>query len=524
MAKKKEVLEETTVETVETPEKEEQLALDDERRIKVLSPSMLVWKRFIRNKLAIVGSIFIIAMFVFAFIGGIVSPYGESEVFRKYTDLTKDYAGITQNTELRYSDLSATDFPSIAKAKFVMAINKGEENFKSDDGSSYTIETIGEKGEESYAIFREGTLVSIASKLIYDAVEKGYVPTLDFRYAAEKAKAAGEENFTADGETYKLAKVEDDDVIFDSKGNELIYISDFIVNPIGDSDFIPVEQKAALKEAIEKNEEKITYDGVDYKIKRENLQWLVKSGQEAYVIDTYSSPSKAHWLGTDGNGMDVLTRLMYGGRVSLLIGFIVVAIETIIGVILGGISGYFSGWVDNIIMRIVDIFNCIPTTPLIIILGAMMDAMRVDPTLRMIYLMITLGVLSWPGTARLVRGQILSLREQEFMTATEATGISVSRRIFKHLVPNVIPQLIVICTMGLGDVIITESTLSFLGLGVKFPFASWGNIINAVSNVYVMTNYLFVWIPAGFCILITVLGFNFIGDGLRDAFDPKMKR
>ena len=110
------------------------------------------------------------------------------------------------------------------------------------------------------------------------------------------------------------------------------------------------------------------------------------------------------------------------------------------------------------------------------------------------------------------------------MVAAEATGLSVRRRIFRHLIPNVIPQLIVNATMSLGSVILTEATLSFLGIGVKYPFASWGNIINDVSDVYVMTNYLFVWIPAGFCILITVLGFNFIGDGLRDAFDPKMKR
>jgi peptide/nickel transport system permease protein len=140
------------------------------------------------------------------------------------------------------------------------------------------------------------------------------------------------------------------------------------------------------------------------------------------------------------------------------------------------------------------------------------------------YLMLILGILGWPGIARLTRGQILSLREQEFMVATEASGLSVYRRIFKHLIPNVIPQLIVVSTMALGEVILLESTLSFLGLGVKYPFASWGNIINEVSNVYVMTNYWFVWIPAGFLILITVLAFNFIGDGLRDAFDPKMKR
>jgi peptide/nickel transport system permease protein len=191
---------------------------------------------------------------------------------------------------------------------------------------------------------------------------------------------------------------------------------------------------------------------------------------------------------------------------------------------LGGVAGYFGGWIDNLIMRIVDIFYCIPSMPIIIILGATMDNMQVDAQLRMLYLMLILGFLGWPSIARMVRGQILSLREQEFMTATEATGIRASRRIFKHLIPNVIPQLIVICTMGLGDVILTEATLSFLGLGVKFPFASWGNIISDVNNTFVMTNYWFIWIPAGICLLITVLGFNFVGDGLRDAFDPRMKR
>ena len=153
-----------------------------------------------------------------------------------------------------------------------------------------------------------------------------------------------------------------------------------------------------------------------------------------------------------------------------------------------------------------------------------MDYYKVDPRLRIYALCAILGLIGWPGIARMVRGQILSLREQEFMIATEATGVRVSRRIFRHLIPNVIPQLIVIATMGLGDVILMEATLSFLGIGVKFPYASWGNIVNAVNDVYVLTNFWFVWIPAGILILLTVLGFNFVGDGLRDAFDPKMKR
>ena len=192
--------------------------------------------------------------------------------------------------------------------------------------------------------------------------------------------------------------------------------------------------------------------------------------------------------------------------------------------LVGGIAGYFGGWVDTILMRIVDIVICIPSMPLYLILGSVMDYLQIDPRMRIFMLCLILGLISWTTIARMTRGQILSLREQEFMIATEATGIRVSRRIMKHLVPNVIPQIIVISTMELGSVILMEATLSFLGLGVKFPYASWGNIVNAVNDSYVLTNYWFVWIPAGCLILLTVLGFNFVGDGLRDAFDPKMKR
>ena len=222
--------------------------------------------------------------------------------------------------------------------------------------------------------------------------------------------------------------------------------------------------------------------------------------------------------------MDLLTRLMFGGRISLAVGFIVIGIELIIGIIFGGISGYFGGWVDMVCMRFVDLFNSIPYWPMLIIAGAVMDSFKLDSIIRIFALMFILGFLSWPGIARIVRGQILTLREQEFMVACEANGIRTSRRIFKHLVPNVMPILIVQATMGLGGIIITEATLSFLGLGIKYPMASWGSIIQGATDMFVMTNYWWIWLPAGFCILITVLGFNFVGDGLRDAFDPKMKR
>ena len=190
----------------------------------------------------------------------------------------------------------------------------------------------------------------------------------------------------------------------------------------------------------------------------------------------------------------------------------------------GGISGYFGGFVDTCIMRFVDLFNSIPFYPMMFIVISVMDAYKVASEMRIWMLMILLGIMGWTSIARVVRGQILSLREQDFMIATEATGLKVSSRIFKHLVPNVMPLLIVSATMSLGGIIITEATLSFLGLGVKYPLASWGSIINAASDIYVMTNFWFIWVPAGLLILLTVLGFNLVGDGLRDAFDPKMKR
>ena len=263
---------------------------------------------------------------------------------------------------------------------------------------------------------------------------------------------------------------------------------------------------------------------MNYTIVRVNTIYNIKRDTPIELIRMYERPSLEHPLGLDNNGMDLMTRLMYGGRVSLLVGFVVIFLEVVIGVIVGGISGYFGGWVDTALMRFVDLFNSIPFYPMVLIFGSVMDALQVEPMVRIFLLMAVLGILGWTGVARVVRGQILSLREQDFMVATEATGIRTSRRIFRHLVPNVMPLLIVQATAGLGGVIISEATLGFLGLGVKYPLASWGSIINVASDAYVMTNYWFMWIPAGLLILLTVLGFNFVGDGLRDAFDPKMKR
>lgn len=238
--------------------------------------------------------------------------------------------------------------------------------------------------------------------------------------------------------------------------------------------------------------------------------------------------SAEHWLGTDTSGFDVFVRLMYGGRISLFISFLVVFLEVFIGVILGGISGYFGKWVDQLIMRIVDIFFCLPDLPILLILSATIVSIKAIPAeARIYFLMGFLTLMGWAGTARLVRGQILMLREQEYMMAAETTGIPAMKKIFRHLIPNVMPQLIVSATLGLGGIILYESTLSYLALGVPFPHAAWGSMIalaDPSKGQEILAFYPNMWIPAGLLIVATVLGFSFIGDGLRDALDPRMKR
>ncbi len=542
---------------------EEHYSLNDDRRVKVLSPGMLVAKRFIRNRMAVTGLVILIFMFIFSFIGGLVSPYGQDQFF--YTDKTirKSFGEAKENTEFRYGSNSDELFGLTAQAKAMLAIQQGKDTFNFSN-HNYTMNKV---SDEMFTISCDGVMVGYAAKDMVNADAADQKLSFEFNYQALTAYATGAKEFTADGVTYALA--EDGGVTLD--GADYAYISRYLVQAISPDVFLSRDFKDKLlatiataqdgkatftytDESLIMNDPEQTEDGenadgqtsgintedpnapkqddtsntataeYDLEFKAATNSWQILQEKSSRQYDQYSFPNMKHWLGTDMYGMDMLTRLMYGGRVSLLIGFIVIIIETVIGVIFGGISGYFGGWVDNLIMRIVDIFYCIPSMPVIIILGAAMDASRVDPTVRMIYLMLILGFLGWAGIARLVRGQILSLREQEYMAAAEACGLSVSRRIFKHLIPNVVPQLIVTCTMGLGSVIITEATLSFLGLGVKFPFASWGNIISDVNNTHVLTTYWFIWIPAGVLLLLTVLAFNLVGDGLRDAFDPKMKR
>ena len=391
--------------------------------------------------------------------------------------------------------------------------------------------TLSESEGEVFVMMEDGSLAMTVSNDFtpveskYDVLNQNF----EFVFAAEHAIAEEQASFEFDGETYALVNNGEDYTVKNAAGDDAVLISDIAYGSAKNGIELTVDFLLNLQNAMRGKQDTFSFvnqygEETAARITIVNGNYYVQTMQKASLLMSRAAPTSKHLLGTDINGMDVFTRLMYGGQVSLLVGFVVVFFEIIIGVIIGGISGYFGGIVDTFLMRFVELFNAIPFYPMVIILGSVMDAQQVDPYTRLMLLMVVLGVLGWTGIARIVRGQILSLREQDFMIATEATGIRTGRRIFRHLIPNVMPLLIVYATAGLGSVIITEATLGFLGLGVKYPMASWGSIINQATDMQVMTTAWWIWIPSGMLILLTVLGFNFVGDGLRDAFDPKMKR
>jgi len=228
-----------------------------------------------------------------------------------------------------------------------------------------------------------------------------------------------------------------------------------------------------------------------------------------------------HILGTDENGRDLLSRLMFGAQISLTVAFSAVLMELTIGTIVGAIAGYYGGWTDYALMRVTDVFLSIPLLPLLLVLTAIVAASSNKAALGFGVIVVIIGGTSWPAVARLVRASFLSLREKEFCEAARALGNRDGRIIFRHLLPNAVAPLIVQGTLEIANVIILESTLSFLGFGIQPPTASWGNMLaNAESNMAIAP---WVAIFPGLCILVTVLAINYLGDGLRDALDPNMK-
>jgi peptide/nickel transport system permease protein len=226
------------------------------------------------------------------------------------------------------------------------------------------------------------------------------------------------------------------------------------------------------------------------------------------------SPTWAFPLGTDDLGRDVLARIFYGARISLLVGFVAVGISTLIGILLGALAGYYGRWIDALIMRFVDIMLCFPSFFLILAVIAFLE-----PSIWNI--MIIIGLTSWMGVARLVRAEFLSLRERDFVLAARALGARDSRIIFRHILPNAMSPVLVSATLGVAGAILTESALSFLGIGVQPPTPSWGNML--ITGKQTLGTAWWLSAFPGLAILITVLGYNLLGEGIRDALDPRLK-
>lgn len=228
-----------------------------------------------------------------------------------------------------------------------------------------------------------------------------------------------------------------------------------------------------------------------------------------------SPPSSDHFFGTDELGRDVFSRVLWGLRISIKVGFVAVAISMFIGTLLGSIAGYYGGWVDSFIMRFVDVMLCFPAFFLILMIIAVLE-----PNIN--YVMAVIGLVSWPGVTRLIRAEFLKLRKQEFVEAATASGFSDARIIFRHILPNAIHPVLVSATLGVAGAILTEAGLSFLGLGVQPPTPSWGNILTSGKD-YLVHNIWWLSFFPGLALFITVLAYNLLGEGLRDALDPRLK-
>ena len=243
--------------------------------------------------------------------------------------------------------------------------------------------------------------------------------------------------------------------------------------------------------------------------------WISPYSPTAYDLDSaLSAPNSIHWLGTDEQGRDVLSRLIHGSRISLSVGFVAVGLYVAIGMFFGAIAGYYGGKVDILISRTIEVVMCFPTFFLILAVLAF-----VGPSL--FNIMIVIGITGWTGIARLVRGEFLKLRNQEFVTGIQAAGAKISRIIFRHILPNALGPVMVSASFGVASAILVESSLSFLGFGVQPPTPSWGDILSQASDFIDIAWWLTLF--PGIAIFLTITAFNLVGEGLRDAIDPKLK-
>lgn len=238
---------------------------------------------------------------------------------------------------------------------------------------------------------------------------------------------------------------------------------------------------------------------------------------DPYSIEAFgAAPSEAHILGTDASGRDIFARLIYGGRTSLYVGVLSTLISAAIGIPLGLLAGYYRGWVDVVINRVAEVFLSVPSFVLILVLVSF-----IGPSVNSVTMVI--GIMGWPRFSKILYGSVLSVREKDYVESARAVGVKNGSIMTKYILPNAFSPILVAFTFGIASAILQESSLSFLGMGVQAPQASWGNILYGAQSITILSSKPWIWLPAGIILMITILSINFLGDGLRDALDPKMK-
>lgn len=312
-------------------------------------------------------------------------------------------------------------------------------------------------------------------------------------------------------------------------------------NKNGENDIaaIPADKKATTVVSGTRHLVVTTEDGYAYswglndnkqaKFNGEECSVVYTGAKQTYLVDDEgsliaSAGLRGYLFGTDSLGRDTFARIMHGGKMTMTVGAVAVIVSTIIAIIVGCLSGYFGGWVDMLLMRITEIFSAIPFLPFAMMLSYVIQKNPIEENTRIVIIMIMLGLLSWTGLARMIRGQVLAEREKEFVIAAKSMGISNSRIAFKHILPNVISVVLVSVTLDFAGCLLTESSLSYLGFGVQQPRPTWGNMLNGANNSIVIQNYWWQWVFPAIFLAIATISINIIGDTLRDVLDPKSSR
>ncbi len=511
--------------------------LDTEQTRRSLTYWQDVWRRLKKNKSSLVGLVGVVVIVLFAIIGPWVSPY-------KYSDQVLDYSNLPPRIDIRKVD---DIYVNVTKEYRVLEVSeKGELLGRIDvvyrDAINkqyfYSKEAeleLADQGPDLYLTtedFGEGVFYSehygIALK---DAEYPGGSDTIEIVYIQPNSPfmeaLVDGQDYDAEKDAVYFIKVEIDGVVYQSSdGAEEVVTAledaTLISDVVFGEDIIMVDFSYKL---MDPSDRPAGYEDVEFTV-------LYHGDEQKQAYDTVMN--RSYIFGTDGLGRDVLTRVMYGARISLLVAFIATLVNFLIGVTYGSIAGYAGGQVDNVMMRIVDIINSIPLVLYVIILMVILREVVIDINLFGNYIVIfrgssglgtiviALGTVYWVAMARLVRGQILGLKEQEYVLAAQTIGVPRWKIITRHLVPNALGPIIVSMTMMIPAAVFTEAFLSFIGLGVSAPKASWGTLANdALSG---LTTYPYQLMFPAAAISITMLAFNFLGDGLRDALDPRLRK